>query len=51
MAAKYNLEGECLAREGWATTRGVIFGNCTEVSEALFEAVELTNESGIPTLA
>ena len=39
IAAKYTLEGEGLAGEGWDIKSDVISGICTEFSEALFEAV------------
>ena len=39
MAAKYTPEGEGLAGEGWAIKPEVISAICTELSEALFEAV------------
>ena len=35
MAAKYTLEGEALAGEGWTIKPEVIAGICTEFSEAL----------------
>ena len=39
MDAKYTLEGEGHAGEGWNIKPDVIAGICTEFSEALFEAV------------
>ena len=39
IAAKYTLEGEGLAGEGWDITSEVIAGICTEFSEPLFEGV------------
>ena len=48
IAAKYTLEGEGLAREGWSLKFDVIQSICTDFSEALFLGncqIKLTCES------